>query len=70
MKIEEMHEEIMFALFAPDGAIQLMTLAPDVVSCIAQIKVMHKRGLCQSFHELIKVKGFEILPVIVTIREP
>lgn len=48
---------------------QAMTLAPDFASCVAQIKMLHKAKLAESFHELVMVKGFEILPVKVTIMQ-
>lgn len=68
MKIEELKNEEMYCLFASDGSSQLATLAPTFPMCVAMIKMLHKTGLSQSFHELVNVKGWEILPVYVSIR--
>lgn len=69
VKLEEINEEEMYVLVAPDGSWQGMTLAPDFETCVAVIKMMHKKGLGKSFHELVNVKGFQILPVIVSIKQ-
>lgn len=65
MKIEAVISEEMYCLFAPDGSWQAMTLAPDFPTCLAQIKMMHKSGMCKSYHEL-SLKGFKIIPIRVT----
>jgi len=67
MKIEELKNEEMYCLFTPDGSAQLTTLAPDFPMCVAMIRMLHKAGMGESFHELLKVKGFMIMPVKVTI---
>lgn len=67
MKFQELIEEEMYVLVAPDGSWQAMTLAPDFVTCVAQIRLMHQHGIGKSFHELVKVKGFRILPVKVSM---
>ena len=67
--MQEFINEEMYVLVAPDGIWQAMTLAPDFASCVAQIKMLHKAKLAESFHELVMVKGFEILPVKVTIMQ-
>jgi hypothetical protein len=67
MKMQDFKDEEMYVLVAPDGNWQAMTLAPDFASCVGQIRLLHKYGIGESFHELVKVKGFEILPVKVTI---
>lgn len=66
-QIEELHNEEFYGLFAPDGSIQMMTLAPDFATCVAQIRLMHSYGMGQSYHELVKVRGFKILPVAITM---
>jgi hypothetical protein len=66
MKIEELENEKMCALFAPDGSFQAMTLAPDFPSCVAQIKMLHGSRMCQSYHKL-SLEGFKILPVKITM---
>lgn len=67
MQIQELHNQEMYALFAPDGSFQGMSLAPDFPTCCAMIKMMHKAGLGKSFHELMFLKGFKILPVKVSM---
>lgn len=66
MKIEEVKNESMYCLFAPDGTWQGMTLAPDLPTCMAVIKMLHKSKMGKSLHEL-KLKGYEILPIKITI---
>ena len=66
-QIEELHNEEFYALFSPDGSVQMMTLAPDFETCVALIRMLHEKKLGQSFHELVKVKGFKILPVSITM---
>lgn len=68
MIFEEFIDEEMYVLVAPDGSWQAMTLAPDFATCIAQMKMLHKCKMAESFHELVKVRGFEILPVKVTMK--
>lgn len=69
MELTEMYNEEMYVLVAPDGSWQGMTLSPDYATCIATIKMLHKSGICESYHELVKMKGFEILPVKVTMLQ-
>lgn len=69
MKFIEVKEEEMYVLVAPDGSWQGMTLAPDFATCIAMIKLMHSKGLSKSYHDLCKVNGFQILPVIVSMKQ-
>ena len=57
--------ETMYCLFAPDGNWQPMTLAADLPTCIAQIRMMHAAKLSLSNHQL-QLRGFRILPVTVT----
>jgi hypothetical protein len=66
MNIEEVQNLEMYCLFATDGSWQPMTLAPDFATCIAVLKLLHKAGLSESFHELVKVRGFKILPIKVS----
>lgn len=67
MKFNETKEEEMCVLVAPDGSWQGMTLSPDYASCVAMIRMLHKAGMSESYHELVKVRGFEIMPVKVTV---
>jgi hypothetical protein len=67
MKIEELNEEEMYCLFAPDGTWQPMTLAHDFPTCMAVIKLLHKAGLSKSFHELAVLKGFKVMPIKITM---
>jgi hypothetical protein len=66
MTIQEVTAEPMYALFAPDGNWQAMSLAPDFASCVAVIRMLHKAKLSKSFHEL-SMKGYKVLPVQVTL---
>lgn len=67
MGFKETHEENMCVLVAPDGSWQGMTLSSDYASCVAIIRLLHKAGMSESYHELVKVRGFEIMPVKVTV---
>lgn len=67
MKLQESHEQHMCVLVAPDGSWQAMTLSPDYASCLAMIRMLHKAGMSQSYHDLVKINGFEIMPVKVTV---
>jgi hypothetical protein len=67
VKLDEIIDEQFYCLVAPDGTAQLMTLAPDFQTCVAMIRVMHSKGFGMSFHELCKIKGFQVLPVKVSI---
>ena len=69
MTIEPVNKEPFYALFAPDGSFQCMSMAPDFPSCVAAIKMLHKAGLSKSFHQLIKIDGYKILPVLVTLEQ-
>lgn len=66
MQIQELNNEEMYALFAPDGSWQAMSLAPDFPTCVAMVKMLHKSGLSKSFHEMT-INGFKVMPVKVTI---
>ncbi|MCO5238850.1 MAG: hypothetical protein M9904_02235 [Chitinophagaceae bacterium] len=66
MQIQEVTNESFYCLFAPDGTWQPMTLSPDFPMCVAIIRMMHKRGMSESFHELVKVRGFKILPIKIS----
>lgn len=68
MVIEEIKDQPMCALFAPDGSWQGMTLAPDFPICLAQIKMLHKAGLSQSYH-VLSTKGFKVMPIKITMTQ-
>jgi len=67
-KLEEMHDEEMYVLVAPDGTPQLMTLAMDFPTCVGVIKLMHQNKISESMSKLL-FKGFKILPVKVSITQ-
>lgn len=67
MELQESHEQEMCVLVAPDGSWQAMTLSTDYASCVAMIRMLHKAGMSESYHELVKVRKFEIIPVKVTL---
>lgn len=66
--IEEMKEEEMYVLVAPDGTPQPMTLGYDFPTCLGVIKLMHKSGIGESPSKLF-FKGFKIIPVKVSITQ-
>lgn len=66
MKLEELKDERMFCLVAPDGFPQVTTLSPDYATCIGMAQLMAKAGLGQSVEKMFKA-GFEILPVDITM---
>lgn len=68
MKIEPIINEEFYALVAPDGSVQTTTLAPDEAMCMAVVKMLHKAGMGQSWHQL-KLAGFTYQKVILTIEE-
>lgn len=67
MKIEEIHEEEMYVLVAPDGTPQPMTLCADHVTCIAVIQMLSDAKMGQPLDELYK-GGFDIIAVKVSIK--
>jgi hypothetical protein len=66
--LEEMHEQEMYCLVAPDGTPQPMMLAEDFACCMATAKLLHKAGIAESIAKLM-YKGFKIVPVKVTITQ-
>ena len=66
--MEELFNEEMYALVAPDGSVQLGSINPDFPTCVAWIRMLHKVGMGKSFHEL-SMKGFKILPVKITVTK-
>lgn len=68
-EIKEVHKKKMHVLVSPNGTIQSLTLSVDYPSCVLNIRMLHKAGITPSFHELVKMKGFKILPIIVSFEE-
>jgi hypothetical protein len=66
MKIEELHNEEMYALCAPDGSVQLGTLAPEFTLCMAIMSLMEAAGLAEPVGKLFE-QGYHIMPVKVSI---
>lgn len=64
--IEPIIEEDFYCLVAPDGNLQVSTLAPDLIWCMGAVKMLHKSGFGMSWHEL-KMKGFTYQKVKLTI---
>jgi hypothetical protein len=52
MKIEEVKDQEMYCLFAPDGSWQALTLAPSFEECVAVIRLLHSHKLGQSFSRI------------------
>ncbi len=67
IKVEEMQNEEMCVLVAPDGACQLSTLAPDYAMCVAMIQLLHKKGISKSYHEMVIIGEYEIMPIKVSV---
>jgi hypothetical protein len=68
MKIEEIYNADWYALFAPDGSFQALTLCPDFATCVATIRLLHKAKLSKSIHEL-GLKGYKVLPIKLTVTQ-
>lgn len=64
--LQEIKDEEMYVLVAPDGTWQAMTLSPTYEACVGLIRMLHKAGMAKSYHELVKEKGCEIAPVTVS----
>lgn len=69
MEIQPIINEDFCALIAPDGTIQPSSIAEDESTCLGFLKLMHKAGMGMSWHEL-KMKGFTIQPINLTITKP
>lgn len=66
--IEEINDDTMYVLIAPDGVIQLSTLAPDEAMCIAVINLWADSGYGKTYQKMVEM-GFKILPVVVTVKK-
>lgn len=66
MKIEELKDEEMYVLCAPDGSIQLTTMAPDFQSCIAMCELLGRSNISQPLTKMFE-QGFCIMPVKITV---
>lgn len=67
MALEPIIKEEFYAWVAPDGAIQLATLAAEPVMCLAYTRLLYEKRIGQSPHEM-KLKGFKIQKVILTVE--
>jgi hypothetical protein len=68
MKLEELKEEEMYVLVAPDGTPQLSTLAPDYAQCLGFCQFLASKKIGQPPAVLFK-QGYEILMVKVSIAQ-
>ena len=68
MKMENLVNEEMFVLVAPDGSPQTSTLSPDFAMCIAMVELLASKGIGQSVGKLFQ-QGYKILPVKVSIEQ-
>jgi len=66
MKMDNLKNEEMYVLCAPDGSVQLTTLAPEFVMCIGMAELLASKGISKPVTEMFEA-GYEILPVKVTI---
>jgi hypothetical protein len=67
MKLEELKDEEMYVLVAPDGSAQISTLAPDYETCIGFSQLLASKGIGEAPAKLFK-KGFEVLRVKVSLQ--
>lgn len=68
MKLEELKDEEMHVLVAPDGTPQLSTMAPEYAECLAFCQLLAQKKICESPAVLFR-KGFEILRVKVNMSQ-
>ena len=68
MKLEELKDEEMYVLVAPDGTAQLSTMASEYAMCLGFCELMAQKKICESPAVLFK-KGFEILRVKVNMSQ-
>lgn len=66
--MEEIHNESMYVMVAPDGNAQLTTLAPDFAMSLAMINVMADIGYSKPW-VVLTTQGYKVLPVRVTITQ-
>lgn len=67
-QIEELKNEEMYVMVAPDGSTQLTTLAPDFAMCIGFTELLASKGIGQHPAKLFE-QGYQIIPVKVTILQ-
>lgn len=65
--MNEINNEELYVWIAPDGEIQFASLAPDPIIVEAFSKLLHKKGIGLSPHQM-KLKGFTIEKVKVNIE--
>jgi len=68
MKLDELKEEEIYVLVAPDGTAQLSTLAPDYAQCLGFCQFLASKNVCQHPAKLFK-QGYEILMVKVSMSQ-
>lgn len=68
IKLDELKEDEMYVLVAPDGSPQLSTLAPGYAECIAFCQLLAEKNISQHPAKLFK-EGYEILMVKVSISQ-
>jgi len=66
VKLDELKDEEMYCLVAPDGSAQLMSLAPEFAMCIGFTELLASAGISEPVAKLFE-QGYSILPVKVTI---
>ena len=68
VKLDELKNEEMYCLVAPDGSAQISTLAPEFAMCLGMAELMASKGLGQPVAEMFS-KGFTVLPVKITMLQ-
>lgn len=68
MKFEELKDEEMYVLVAPDGTPQLSTMAPEYAMCVAFCQLLAEKKICEHPAKMFK-QGYEILRVKVNMSQ-
>lgn len=66
--MQEINNEPFVAWVAPDGTVQLPTIAPNHDFCIGYTNMMAAKGLGKSYSEMRK-EGFSIMPILLTVKD-
>jgi hypothetical protein len=66
MKLEEIKDEEFYALIAPDGTPQLVSIAPDLETCIAMCELLSKFGMSRPLAILFE-ENYKVLPIKLSI---
>lgn len=65
-KFQELIDEELYCLIAPDGTPQFTVCAPDYAMCVAVAELFYDVGISQSVSDLI-AQGYSIAPIKMSI---